>query len=209
MVGKKVIHRFQEAHAAELLEGGDGVPSLSSGVALPSGGVPDADAVQGPPRKPGEAVFVEKGGRNGADGVLATGGDGTERNFFRRGVIAADPLQRVAQGGQQTQQVRVPGEIHLRVRETKSCVLIRDFHRLWPKAKTAGQGTPKRNILPGCFSWGRNVCAVKTELVRTVNFFAAFPGPESSEANPGRKRRNFPSGAVFRVSGKRSGKGNF
>ena len=93
MVGQKVINRFREAHATELLEEGDGVPALSGGVALPSGGVPDTDAVH-----------------------------------LRRGVVAADPLQRVSQGGQQAQQVRVLGEVHFRVRETKGCVLVRDFH---------------------------------------------------------------------------------
>ena len=45
MVSEEIIHRLREAHPAELLEESDGVPALSGGVSLPSGGVPDADAV--------------------------------------------------------------------------------------------------------------------------------------------------------------------
>ena len=39
----------------------------------------------GSPQEPSEAVPVGRGGRNGAGGVLAKGGDAAERNFFRRG----------------------------------------------------------------------------------------------------------------------------
>ena len=45
MVSEEIIHRLRKAHPAELLEESDGVPALSGGVSLPSGGVPDADAV--------------------------------------------------------------------------------------------------------------------------------------------------------------------
>ena len=38
-----------------------------------------------PPREPSEAGRVGRGGRNKAGVVLAAGGDGAERNFFRQG----------------------------------------------------------------------------------------------------------------------------
>ena len=41
-------------------------------------------ALTGPPQSR-PSGFVGKGGRDGAGGVLAEGGDGTERNPFRRG----------------------------------------------------------------------------------------------------------------------------
>ena len=82
MVGQQVIHRLRETHPAERLEEGDGVAALPGGVAFPSGGVPDADAVH-----------------------------------LRRGVVAADPLQGVAQRGQQAQQIRVLGDVQFRFRE--------------------------------------------------------------------------------------------
>ena len=109
MVGQKVIHRFREAHSAELLEEGDGVPALSGGVALPSGGVSDTDAVH-----------------------------------LRRGVVAADPLQRVAQGGQQAQQVRVLGDVHFGACETKSCVLVQKKSPPSAESKNSRAGYSKK-----------------------------------------------------------------
>ena len=136
MIGQQVIHRLRETHPAELLEEGDGVSALVRGVTLPSGRVPDADAVH-----------------------------------LRRGVVAADPLQRVAQRGQQAQQICVLGEIQLGVREAICRIGAQNITSFWPKAKTAGQGTPLWNTLPGYFSWGRCVCVVKTELSRNPLIF--------------------------------------
>ncbi len=77
------------------------------------------------------------------------------------------------------------GDIHFGVCETEGCVLVYGSSPpFWLKAKTAGQGIPKRGALPGCFSWGRNVCAVKTELLQNPTCFfsmsgIAFPGLSS------------------------------
>ena len=105
MVDKKVIHHFQEAHAAELLEERDGVAALPGGVAPPGKAFLDADAVH-----------------------------------LRRSVIVANPLQRVAQRGQQVRQVCVLGNVQLCAHEMKSCALIRDFHLLLAESKNSRAG---------------------------------------------------------------------
>ncbi|MEY8261068.1 hypothetical protein AALA80_12010 [Oscillospiraceae bacterium 50-60] len=89
---------------------------------------------------------------------------------------------------------QIPLSLHTQVSEAREAAgqttseyitnLLIEYYNLRLKAKTAGQGTPKRNILPGCFSWGRNVCAVKTELLQNPTCFfsmsgIAFPGLSS------------------------------
>ena len=108
MVGKQIIHRLTETLTAELLDESDGVPVLSGGIAVPLGGVLDAQAVH-----------------------------------LRRCVVAADPLHGVAQRRQQARQVRVPDEVHLCIRVTPCCVLIRAITSFPAESKNSPARHPK------------------------------------------------------------------
>ena len=83
--------------------------------------------------------------------------------------------------------------------------MFKNFTSNPAESKTAGQGTPFWNALPGCFSWGRCVCAVKSELSRNppASFYISGIDKKAPRNRriPGRFR------AVLSVDGNRGGLG--